>query len=280
MSANVAVIILTFNEEENIAQALRSVCGWARQVFILDSFSSDRTLEIARQFPCAVAQHRFEDYGKQRNHALDTLPIEAEWVLFLDADEWVPGELQDEIARTIARQPSENGFYLKRRFIWMGRWIRRGYYPVYLLRLMRHGKGRCEDRSVNEHLVVAGETGTLQHDLMHEDKKSVERWVQRHNDFALREARELLKADNAAQVEAHLFGTQEQRKRWIRLRLWNRLPPLTRPFVYFGYRYLVRGGFLDGKEALVYHLLQGLWFPLLIDVRYLELVRDRSEPAE
>src|SRR5215218_9615850 len=94
LAPDLAVIILTYNEEENIAQALRSVCGWARQVFVFDSYSSDRTLEIARTFDCRVAQHRFEDYGRQRNSALDELPIEAEWVLFLDADEWVPAELQ------------------------------------------------------------------------------------------------------------------------------------------------------------------------------------------
>jgi glycosyltransferase involved in cell wall biosynthesis len=279
MSSDVAVVILTYNEEENIAQALRSVCGWAHEVFVLDSFSRDRTLEIARQFPCVIEQHAFEDYGKQRNHALDALPISCEWVLFLDADEWLPPDLKDEIAATLARHPAENGFYIKRRFIWMGRWIRRGYYPVFLLRLFRHRRGRCEDRAVNEHIVVDGTTGVLRNDLMHEDRKSIERWIGRHNDFALREARELLNQDRHAHVEARLFGPQEQRKRWIRLRLWNRLPPLTRPFVYFTYRYLLRGGFLDGKEALVYHLMQGLWFPLLIDMRFLELRQREREPA-
>src|ERR1044072_2635981 len=89
---DLAVIILTYNEEDNIAQALRSVCGWAKQVFVFDSFSTDRTLEIARSFACTVAQHRFEDFVRQRNSALDELPITAEWVFFLDADEWVPPE--------------------------------------------------------------------------------------------------------------------------------------------------------------------------------------------
>src|SRR5262245_47450439 len=99
---DLAVIILTYNEEENIAQALRSVCGWAKQVFVFDSHSTDRTLEIAKTFDCSIAQHPFEDYGRQRNAALDTLPITAEWVFFLDADEWVPPELQNEITQILS----------------------------------------------------------------------------------------------------------------------------------------------------------------------------------
>lgn len=268
---DVAVIILTYNEEDNIAQALGSVCGWARQVFVFDSFSADRTLEIARSFDCQIAQQVFEDYGRQRNHALDDLPIEAEWVLFLDADEWIPVELQREIEDVLARRPEENGFYMKRRFMWMGRWIRRGYYPTWILRLFRHGKARCEDRSVNEHLLVEGRTGYLKSDFMHEDRKDIGRWIANHNAYATREAAELLKDAASGHIDATLWGTQAERKRWIRYKVWNRLPPLVRPFLYFSYRYFVRAGVLDGKEALVFHVLQALWFPLLIDAKYIEM---------
>src|SRR5262249_3790144 len=104
MKPNLAVIILTFNEEDNIAQALDSVCGWASEVWVVDSFSTDQTLEIAGRYPCRIDRHAFEDYGKQRNHAL-SLPIEAEWILFLDADEWPSPELKDEIARVIEARP-------------------------------------------------------------------------------------------------------------------------------------------------------------------------------
>jgi hypothetical protein len=162
----------------------------------------------------------------------------------------------------------------------MGRWIRRGYYPTWLLRLFRREKARCEDRGVNEHVLVEGELGYLENDLMHEDRKSVSRWVARHNEYATREATELfIERPAPAEVEANLFGTQTERKRWIRTRIWNRLPPLVRPFGYFSYRYFLRGGFLDGKEAFVYHFLQGLWFPLLIDVKYLEMRAERATTA-
>jgi len=274
---DVAVIVLTYNEEANIAQALDSVTGWARQIFIVDSYSTDRTLMIAAAYPCTTVQNRFESYAKQRNFALDQLPIETEWVLFLDADEWLPADLKREISDVISRKPEENGFHIKWRLIWAGKWIRRGYYPTWILRLFRCGKARCEDRAVNEHLIVEGKTGQLRNDFMHEDRKGVTDWIVKHNGYATREAQELLNTRSEPayrEIDARLFGTaQAQRKRWLRHKVWNRMPPLIRPFFYFSYRYVLAGGFLDGREAFVYHFLHALWYPMLIDVKYLELKR-------
>src|SRR5712692_259487 len=120
----VSVVILTYNEEANLPRALDSIQGWADRLFVLDSFSSDRTVEIANSRGCHVAQHRFIDFGSQRNYALEQLPIETEWVFFLDADEWLPAEFKDEISRLIGSNPKENGFCAKRRLMWMGRWIK------------------------------------------------------------------------------------------------------------------------------------------------------------
>lgn len=278
-SGKVAAIILTFNEELNIAQALDSVTGWADEIFILDSLSSDRTLEIARQYGCHIAQNKFENYAKQRNYALDHLPILSEWVFFLDADEWLPDALKQEISDLIADSPVENGFYIKRRLIWMGQWIRRGYYPTWILRLLRYGKGRCEDRPANEHMMVEGKTGRLRNDFMHEDRKSVTEWIAKHNGYATWEALELFDtraAPGHREIDARLFGAQAQRKRWVRLKVWNRLPPLIRAIFYFFYRYVLLGGFLDGRAAFVFHFLQALWYPMLIDVKYLEMKMSRS----
>lgn len=279
LAGTLAVIILTFNEEANIAQALDSVCGWANEVFILDSLSTDKTIEIARQYNCHVVQNKFENYARQRNFALDNLPITSEWVLFLDADEWVPDELKQEISGLVASSPEENGFYLSWRLIWMGRWIKRGYYPTWILRLFRYGKSHCEDRAVNEHLIVDGKTGKLRNDFMHEDRKGISEWIAKHNVYATREAQELLNTRSAQgykEIDASLFGTQAQRKRWLRYRIWNNLPPLIRPFFYFFYRYVLAGGFLDGRGAFIYHFLQALWFPMLIDIKYLEMQMNRA----
>ncbi|HMK35422.1 MAG TPA: methyltransferase domain-containing protein [Desulfomonilaceae bacterium] len=272
--SSVAVVILTYNEELNLGQALGSVTGWADEIFVLDSYSSDSTVDIAQRFSCAVVKNHFEDYAKQRNFALEKLPIQSEWVFFLDADEWVPEELKQEISRLISSSPSENGFYIKRRLIWMKRWIRRGYYPTWILRLFRRGAGRCEDRQVNEHMIVKGQVGFLENDFMHEDRKGITDWISKHNSYSTREAQELFGDFHSAGYEelpARLFGTQPERKRWIRQKLWLHLPPLFRAFCYFLFRFVIKGGFLDGKEAFIYHFLQGLWYTLLIDAKYLEL---------
>jgi glycosyltransferase involved in cell wall biosynthesis len=273
-NGGVAVIILTSNEEANLPQALDSVVGWARETFILDSMSTDNTAEVARRYGCHVALHAFENYSKQRNYALDHLPIASEWVLFLDADEWIPEPLQKEISALIATSPIENGFYINRRLIWMGTWIRRGYYPTWILRLFRHGRGRCEERAVNEHILVEGATARLSSDLVHEDRKGVTDWIAKHNRYATLEAFELLNArvtPGDKDLNARLLASQAQRKRWVRQRVWNRLPPLIRPFIYFIWRYVLAGGYLDGTSAFMYHVLQGFWFPMLIDIKYIEL---------
>lgn len=281
--AKLAVVILTYNEEANIAQALDSVAGWADEVHVLDSLSTDRTVEIARQYGAHISENKFVDYAKQRNHALEHLPIRSEWVLFLDADEWLPDALKQEISALIATNPQENGFYISWRLIWMGCWIRRGYYPSWILRMFRHGTGRCEDRAVNEHLIVQGKTGQLRNHFMHEDRKGVTDWIAKHNGYATREALELFNTRGATdyrEIDARLFGTQAQRKRWLRHQVWNRLPPLIRPFFYFFYRYVLQGGFLDGRAAFIFHFLQALWYPLLIDVKYLELKSIRASASQ
>jgi glycosyltransferase involved in cell wall biosynthesis len=270
---DIAVVVLTHNEELNLPFALESVAGWAREIFVLDSFSSDATLEVARRFGAFVYENKFEDYSKQRNVALTDIAIGSEWVLFLDADEWVTQELKNEIARVIASNPLENGFFLKYRMIWMGTWVRRGYYPTWILRMFRRGRAHFGDRSCNEHLVIDGATGFLKEDFIHEDRKSISDWIAKHNRYATLEAFELLKEESTFHdVRARLWrASQVERKRWLRYRVWNRLPPLLRPLIYFVYRSVFCGGFLDGPRALVYHFLQALWYPLLIDIKYLEL---------
>lgn len=271
MNTDVSVVILTYNEEANLAQALDSVCGWAKQVFVVDSFSQDRTVEIARSRGCEVYQFAFENYARQRNRALSELPIDTGWTLFLDADEWMPANLRTEISGVIESNPPEAGFYLRRRFFWMKTWIRRGYYPTWILRLFRTGRAHCEDRSVNEHIWVDGATGYLRQDFMHEDRKTISDWIEKHNHYAIREAQELVRsADKKALTKVSFWGPQAERTRWLRERVYNQCPPMVRPFLFFSYRVLLRGGVLDGRWALVYHFLQAFWYPLLIDLYFLE----------
>jgi glycosyltransferase involved in cell wall biosynthesis len=277
--ADIAVVIITFNEAANLGHALQSVAGWSNETYVLDSLSTDATVEIAHRFGVQTFQHPFEDYARQRNYALDNLPIRSEWILFLDADEWLSEETKATISAVIQGSPVENGFFLTYRLIWMGRWIRRGYYPTWILRLFRKGKARCDDRAINEHMIVDGATARLHCDLMHEDRKGISAWVRKHNEYASGEAREMFRSrtDRESQeIDASLLGSQAQRKRWVRYFVWNRLPPIVRPLFYFTYRYVLRFGFLDGMPAFVFHFLHGLWYPMLIDIKYLELRRAQA----
>lgn len=153
----VSVIIPTRNEERNLRQTLASVVNWADQIFVFDSFSDDRTLEIARELGVDVAQRDFDNFAAHKNWALDNLPIRNQWILFLDADERLNPELRNEVSKVICKQAGPNGYYVARKNIFMGQWIRHaGMYPDWQLRLLRHGKGRYEERIVHEHVVIDG----------------------------------------------------------------------------------------------------------------------------
>ncbi len=269
--SNLAVIILTMNEERNLSYALDSVCGWAGEVHVLDSGSTDGTCALALARGCVVTHHAFVSYPAQRNFALRELPIAAEWVLFLDADEQVTPELRQEISRLLQTNPRENGFLIKYKLIWMGRWIRRGYYPVWLHRLIRRNEAYYPDRAINEHVRVEGIIGKLRFDLIHEDHKGIAVWIARHNRYAELEAREFLRMLVDPPPARFWNATQAERTTWIRLHVWRRLPRLFRPFLYFFYRYFARGGFLDGLPGFVYHFLHGLWYQFLIDLHCLDM---------
>ena len=277
-NVDIAVIVLTYNEQDNLSFALESVCGWAHQVFVVDSFSKDRTVEVAARYDCIVSQHEFVSESSQRNWSLTNLPIDASWIFFLDADEWMPIALRDEIAAVLSQGTAHNGFLLRWRLIWMGRWVKRGYYPKWLPRLVRRGSAKWEIREINPHLVVEGTLGRLQNDFIHENRKGLRDWSEKHIRYAIQEAIELFRLqEQPSELEPSLFGSQAQRLRWIRVRVYNRLPALSRPFFYFFYRVIIRLGFLDGWQAVVYHFLHAFWCPLLIDLFYLEMKETRKQ---
>ncbi|BDY13534.1 glycosyltransferase family 2 protein [Hydrogenimonas cancrithermarum] len=279
---NLTVVILTLNEEVNIEHSVGNVVGWAKEVFVLDSGSMDKTVEIAESLGAKTFYRKFDNYAAQRNYAIKELPIKTEWMLFLDADEYLPPELKQEIEKELDN-PRADGYMIKFRFYFMGRWIKHGgYYGTKILRLFRKEKASV-DRDMNEHVVINGIVGELKNDFIHDDHKGITEWISKHNKYATYEALELIKYDERKKNEkkdefADLFGTQAQRKRWIREYIWNPLmPPLVRPFIYYFYRYFLKLGFLDGKPGFIYHFLQGLWWTFLIDVKYIEMKNKEKE---
>jgi len=267
-SPAVSVVILAHDEEANLPACLDSLRGLDCEVFLVDSGSTDRTVEIARRAGAAVVQHPFEHYGAQRNWAQRHLPLRSEWVLHLDADERLLPDLVTEINEALATAgPDTNGFLLRRRTVFMGRWIRHGgHYPSYQLRLYRWKHGHCEDRLYDQHFLVQGGVGRLRHDYVDTVTADVSVWSRRHLRWAELEAAETLAGGAAGRrVQPRMFGGAIERRRWLRERVFWRLPLFARAFAYWGYRYFVRLGFLDGVEGLIFHFLQGCWYRVLVD---------------
>ena len=275
MKLPLTIIILTYNEEHNIEACLRSVAEIAGEILIVDSYSSDATLDIARCYTTAIYQHRFDNYSRQRNWALETLPLANEWLLQLDADHRVTPELAQELTQLFGKGiPAHlDGFLLRRRVIFLGQWIRfGGVYATYHAILFRRGRGFCEHRRYDQHFVISGPTAVLANPIL-DIGDDLTRFTARHNRWATQEAAEYLSAaarNSDTTIRPNLCGNRiEQRRFWRQL--YYRFPLFFRAMVYFGYRYCWRLGFLDGRAGLIYHLLQGGWFRFLVDAKIFEI---------
>ena len=248
----IAILIPTRNEQENLPFSLRSVCGWAKQVFVLDSGSTDRTEAITQECGATFVFHAWEGYARQKNWGLDHLPITAPWVFILDADEVITPELRDElIAVSQADNCAENAFYVNRFFIFLNKRIRHcGYYPSWNLRFFRRGKARYEEREVHEHMVVDGKSGYLRHDMEHNDRRGLEHYIAKHNQYSTLEARELhrIERDHAGgTMEFSFWGGPIERRRWIKHVIWPRLP--MKWYFRWLYMYIFKLGILDGMTG-------------------------------
>lgn len=277
--SDLAVVILTYNEAMHIERALAAIAPIASQVFVIDSFSKDRTAEIARQHGAVVLEHAFVNYAQQFQWALDNAPITAGWVMRLDADEIIEPDLVAEIAAKLPGLPADvAGVNLKRKHIFMDRWVRHGgRYPLVLLRIWRHGQGRIEDRWMDEHMVVwGGRTETFQGGFADHNLNDLTFFTDKHNKYATREAIDVLNQrlhlfarDEALNTESASF--QASAKRFVKERIYNRMPFTVSALGYFLFRYIFQLGFLDGRSGLVYHFLQGYWYRFLVGAKLMEL---------
>jgi glycosyltransferase involved in cell wall biosynthesis len=286
----VTVIVLTFNEARNLGACLDSVTGWATGVCVVDSGSSDETQAIARGRGALVVEHAFETHARQWQWALASLPLVTSWILAIDADQRVTPELRAELRRVFAEGPpaETSGFFVNRRQIFRGRWIRHGgYHPKYLLKVFRRDAVMIDaGELVDHHFTVNGFTEKLPGDLVEDNlnEAAIAVWTEKHNRYAVLQARqEVLEARGSARVPMRaVLGPPDARVRWLK-QVWSRLPLLLRPCLYVFYRYVIRAGFLDGREGFVFHVLQGFWYRLLVDVNIEEeraSTRARVSPAD
>ncbi len=278
----IAVLILTHNEERHIARALESVATLASEVFLVDSGSTDRTIEIAESTGARVLKNPWTNYAQQFQWGLDNAPITADWVMRLDADEVIEPDLVETIRRRLPTLPEAvSGVNLKRKHIFMGRWIRHGgRYPLTLLRLWRRGKARIEQRWMDEHMLLTdgGAAVTFEGGFSDINLNDLGFFTDKHNKYATREAVDILNQrhglfarDEADSVAA---SAQAAQKRGVKEGLYNRLPFGVGPTLYFVYRYVFQLGFLDGREGAIYHGLQGFWYRYLVDSKVEEFRRE------
>jgi glycosyltransferase involved in cell wall biosynthesis len=250
---------------------------------VVDSQSDDATVSVAKEYTDHVFEHPFENHVLQWTWALEQTPIENRWVLALDADFLIPPELRSAVDAAIARDDDVAGFYLRRLFVFRGRPIRHGgVYPSYQLRLFRRDAVYLDTHDVNDqHFYVRGRTERIDEELIEENVKErrLSFWIEKQNAVAQRQALEEVahRAGRVAPEPPSLFGTHNQKVLWMKNR-WVRLPLYWRSVGYFLYRYIVRGGFLDGRQGFLYHLTQALLYRVMLDARVEELRSEQPVP--
>ena len=274
---DITILIFTRNEEKHITRCIQSLLDLEGRIVLVDGFSTDCTKSIAENFGAEVIQKKTEgkvfNFGKEINWALDNISIESEWVLKIDADEFLSPQLCREIKSRLTQWPSEIvGAYLKRRVYFMDRWIRWGdYYPVYEPRIWRNGKARYEEKFADEQLIFApGQTIVMENDFHEKHLMYLTEWTSKHNSYSVREAIDFLisKHKLIQDVDStNKTGSRVKTRRWLKNNVYYRTPYFVRPLLYFTYRYFVKLGFLDGKEGLIWHFLQGCWYRFLVDAK-------------
>ena len=284
MTLDVTTIILTYNEELHIRRCLENVCPFSKKVYVIDSPSTDHTTDICREFEnVEVVVHKYPgNQASQFNWALDNVVIDTEWILRVDADEYLLPELVEELEQKLPNMPRDvTGIELKRRHIFMGKWMKHGIYPVIMMRMCRTGYGRYADRLMDEHMVLNnGRCIMLNNDFCDHSLINISDYCRKHLDYAQREAAVVLdemyglSSDNIVKGMSDLradesLGKQAEEKHKSKSK-YNQLPLFWRSFAYFLFRYFIKGGFMDGKEGFIFAFIQGWWFRTMVDVKLLE----------
>jgi len=289
--ADLTAVVLTHNEEKHIARLLENLRGVCKSVCIIDSLSTDRTVEIAEAGGAIVLKNAFLNYARQFEWGIAHAPVDTEWVMRIDADELLTSDLIDEINRTLPKLADDvTGVNMNRRHVFLGRWVRHGgRYPLTLLRIWRKDCARIEQRWMDEHMtLIRGRAITLRGDFIDHNLNDLTFFTAKHNGYATREAIDQIGKKHGLFNVSERFGSeatsrQAAFKRWFKEAVYNTLPLWAGPLGYFLYRMTFQFGFLDGREGLVYHVLQGFWYRFLVAAKvyeYEQAMIASREPAK
>lgn len=268
-------IVLTYNEELHLRRCIESLKKIGANIFVIDSFSTDRTLAICDEESVQVVQRKWVNYADQFGWGLANLNFESNWVMRMDADEYLSEALVKEINTLTSDSLAEyNGINLSRIIKFQNRELRYGgMHPKLYLRIWRRGIGRIENRWMDEHIIIdIPKIYTMKAVFYDENLNSIGWWIDKHNKYASRECLDLLLDNfNTRGEEIMMKDSQASRVRGFKSRYYNTLPLFIRSFIYFVYRYIFLLGFMDGKSGFLWHFLQGLWYRLLVDLKYLRV---------
>lgn len=276
---SIAAIILTKNEEKHIARCINSLKGICNEIFVIDSLSTDRTCEIAEELGAKVYKNPWKNYATQFNYGVYQCPIQSEWIWRIDADEFLEGNIGIAVKNALSNCSADvNGIYVRKRIDFMGKpLLHGGWYPSYHLKVFRRGHGDCENRWMDEHIrIFDGTTITIEEgNQVDANLNDLTWWTEKHNGYTTREMVDMLMMEygmdaKAQEVTPKFFGTEEQRKRWLKIK-YIKTPLFIRPFINFFLRYILKRGFLDGKEGFIWHILQGFWYRMLVDAKIFEI---------
>ena len=284
---DISVIILTFNEEIHIKRCLDRISPFVKSVFIIDSFSTDKTLEIAMEYGnVTILQNKWTNYATQFNWGLENADIKTKWILRLDADEYLTPELIEELKEKLPSLEQDiTGIVFPLRRVFLGRTIRRGMNQVKLLRLFKNGKARSEVRQMDEHIqVIEGRTVEFKNEFADDNLNNLSWWTQKHIGYAIREAADLLDIEfdftnTSTSDDSKQISEQAHQKRMMKHK-YAKQPLFWRSFAYFCYRYFFKLGFLEGKEGFLWHFLQGWWYRTLVDAKVYEIKKNCGSEKE
>lgn len=277
--ADLTAIILTMNEEADIADCINSINKITKRIVVIDSGSTDATVRIARLLGAEVYFHEFENYATQFNWGLDNLDIGTKWVLRIDADERFTQELCREVESECAKHSCDetNGMRVNQRVFFLNKWLRFGdVYPFQKLLIFKNGIGRIENRNIDEHTVLSeGNSIQLKNDAEHYAIKNIHGWIHKHNWYATRAAMDYFEQMDEKTSEDVSAGTMRSKRK--QRALYYRCPMFLRPFGLFFYRYVLKGGFLDGKPGFIYHIMLNFWYRELVDAKIYEHITIKTE---
>jgi glycosyltransferase involved in cell wall biosynthesis len=275
---DIHAIILTLDEEKHIARCIESISAHCASILVVDSGSTDRTREIARSLGAEVIENPWINYATQLNKGIAACAGKSGWLLRIDADEYLPAASSVALRTMLDRQPPDvAGVMLRRQIVFLGRRIQwGGIEPSWQLRLWRTGQGACEQRWMDEHIVVTGKVVRSSIDLVDENLNSLDWWTTKHNRYASREVIDILASRGLLagnmNIQRHSASLQAKLKRFVKEQVYEKLPGGLRPLIFFFYRYVVRLGFLDGRPGYYFHVLQALWYRTLIDAKVDEIM--------